>query len=245
VPKVFSQRTLGEFEAASASIPLRPLDRAFDGAGIRLGKDPGGPNGARRVQFRRYVAGVNQHDPQQLDRLGVALGALIEEVAESKQGFLVTAAARDGFVFANGVFRPASTAPTSFAMMRVEDLALIDERAGRLYLLANESPKDALVGAKELVESVCRTVLRLMGEPAPGIRADLVDIVNSTLKALEDDTKESAALVSKCVQQVGSVVAHLGELRNLSRRHARLAAGAAITFAGFIADAYLERTSNR
>jgi hypothetical protein len=240
VPKVFSPRTLGEFEAASASIPLRPLDCAFAGAGIRLGKDPGGPNGVRRVQFRRYVASVNQHDPQQLDRLGAALGALIEEVAESKQRFLVTAAERDGFVCANGVFRLASTTQTSFAMTRVEDLALIDDRGKRLYLLANDSPKDAVAGATELVESVCRTVLRLMGEPAPGKTADLVDIAKSTLKALEDDTKKSVAGVSTCVEQLGSVVAHLGELRNLSRRHARLAAGAAITFAGFIAEAYLD-----
>ena len=236
MPKVFSSRTLGEFEAASASIPLRPLDRAFDGAGIRLGKDPGGPNGARRVQFRRYLAGVNQHDPQQLDRLGAALGALIEQVAESKQAFLVTAAERDGFVFANGVFRAATTAQLSFAVSRAEDLALIDDRARRLYLLANDSPKDAIGGAKALVESVCRTVLRLMGEPAPAKTADLGDIAKSTLKALEDDTNR--ALMISEYKQLGSVVAHLAELRNLSRRHARLAAGAAGTFAGFIAEAY-------
>jgi hypothetical protein len=44
-------------------------------------------------------AGVDQHDPQQRNRLGAALGALIEEVATSKQDFLVKAAERDGFVF--------------------------------------------------------------------------------------------------------------------------------------------------
>jgi len=45
------------------------------------------------VQFRRYVASVDQDDPQQLDRLGdVASGRLIEEVAPSKKDFLVKAA---------------------------------------------------------------------------------------------------------------------------------------------------------
>src|SRR5665213_1089316 len=154
VPKVFSRRTLGEFEDASASIPLRPLDRAFEAANIRLGKDPGGPDGARRAQFRRYIAGVDQHDPQQLDRLGHALGALIAEVAASKQDFLVKAAERDGFFFADGAFRPAGMAPSSFGVTRVEDLACIDDRARRLHLLANDSPADAIGGAKELVESV-------------------------------------------------------------------------------------------
>ena len=126
--KVFSRRTLEKFEAASASIPLRPLVRAFESAGIRPGEDPGGPDGARRTQFRRYIAGVDQHDPRQLNRLGDALGALIAEVATSKRDFLVKAAERDGFTFADGVFRPVGTTPSSFAIARVEDLARIDDR---------------------------------------------------------------------------------------------------------------------
>jgi predicted lactoylglutathione lyase len=113
VPKVFSKQTLEKFEAASASIPLRPLDRAFDAAGFRPGKDPGGPEGARRAQFRRYIAGVDQRDSKQLDRLGRALGALIDEVAESKKEYLVKAAEGDGFTFADGVFRPAATASSA------------------------------------------------------------------------------------------------------------------------------------
>jgi hypothetical protein len=241
------------FEDASASIPLRQIDRAFAGVDIRLGKDPGGPDGVRRTQFRRYLATVDQHDPQQLDRLGVVLGALIEEVATSKQDFLVKAAERDGFAFADGVFRPAASAPNSFTVTRVEDLAFIDDRGKRLHLLANDSPKDAIGGARELVESVCRTVLRLIGEPNPAKTADLVDIAKSTLMALEPaptsiDQAKKAAFVRRCLQQVGAVVASLGELRNVrgvSPRHARLAVGAAVAFAGFVAETYLERVRNR
>jgi Abortive infection C-terminus len=188
---------------------------------------------------------------------------LIEEVAASKQDFLVKAAERDGFFFADGVFRPAGAAASSFAVKRLEDLAYIDDRGRRLHLLANDSPRDAVGAAKELVESVCRTVLRLSGEPAPGKAADVADIATSTLKALEfvpagiDDTKKSAALVRRCLQQLGAVVASLDELRNLygsghgrddrwkglSSRHARLAVGAAVTFAGFVAETYAERAA--
>lgn len=221
------------FEDASASIPLRQIDRVFGGAGLRLGKDPGGAGGDRRTQFRRYVAGVDQDDPQQLGRLGEALGALIDEVAASKQEFLVKAAERDGFLFEGGVFQPAATAPSSFAVMRLEDLAFIDDRGRRLYLLANESPTEAIGGAKELVESVCRTILRLIGKPAPGKAADLVDIATATLKALE-------------LRQLVPVVPSLGELRKwkaLSPRHARLAIGAAVTFAAFVAETYVERAA--
>jgi len=251
------------FEDASASIPLRQLDRAFDAVAIRLGKDPGGSDGARRVQFRRYVASVDQDDLQQLDRLGDALGALIEEVATSKKDFLVKAAERDGFIFADGVFRPAESVPSSFAVTRVEDLARIDDLGRRLHLLASDSPTDAIGGAKELVESVCRTVLHLTGEPAPERTADLGDIAKSTLGALElvpgsiDDAKKDVALIRRCLQQLGAAVATLGELRNLygsghgrdgkwkgpSPRHARLAVGAAVTFAGFVAETYMERAA--
>ncbi len=258
VPKVFSRRTLGAFEDASASIPLRHIDRAFEGAGLRMGEDPGGPVGARRTQFRRYIAGADQHDPLQLDRLGDALGALIEEVAASKQDFLVKAAERDGFVFADGVFRRAESAPSTFAVTRVEDLAIIDDRGRRLHLLADDSPSDAIAGAKELVESVCRTVLRRTGEPSPGKTADLIDIAKATLEAFErvppsiGDAKKAAEVVRRCIEQLGAVVATLGELRNasgsgharegkwkgLSPRHARLAVGAAVTLAGFVAETY-------
>jgi len=268
VPKVFSKRTLGEFEAASASIPLRQLNRAFEGAKIRLGEDPGGPAGERRTQFRRYVASVDQQDPQQLDRLGDALGALIKEVATSKEDFLVRAGERDGFVFADGVFRLAGTALGSFAPTRVEDLASIEERGRRLHLLANDSPTEAIGAAKELLESVCRTILRLVGEPAPAKTANLVDIAKSTIRALDlipaglDDVKKGAALFRGCLQQLGAVVASLDELRNvygsghgrngkwekwegLSPRHARLAVGAAVTFAGFVAETYVERAATK
>ncbi len=250
MPNVFSRRTLEKFEDASAGIPLRRLDRAFAGADIHLGADPGGPEGTRRTQFRRYVAGVDQDDPEQLDRLGHALGALIEEVAASKVDFLVQAAESDGFLFADGVFRPVTIAASSFTVARVEDLAFIDDRERRLHLLANDSPEETIAGAKELVESVCRTVLSVLGEPAPEKTASLADIAETTLKGIElgpgdiDDAKNVGGVVRRCVEQLGAVVASLDELRKgLSPCHARLAVGAAVTFGRFIAEVYRERAA--
>jgi hypothetical protein len=247
VSKVFSAATLGRFEDASASIPLRQIDRAFEGANIRLGEDSGGGvGGSRRTHFRRYVAGLDQHDPQQLHRLGAALGALIAEVAASKEEFLVKAAERDGFVFADGVFRPAGRARSSFAVTRLEDLTSIDDRCKQLQLLANQSPKDAIAGANELVESVCRSVLRIIGEPAPGKKANLVDVAKSTLENLElvpaavDDAKKRAALVRRCLEELVAAAADLGEWKGLPARHARLVVDAAVAFARFVAETYVE-----
>jgi hypothetical protein len=174
VPNVFSPQTLEKFEAASASIPLRQLDRAFQGAGIRPGKDPGGPEGTRRAQFRRYLASIDQHDPRQLAQLGDVLGALIDEVAVSKQAYLVQAAQSDGFAFADGAFRAGAAATGSFAVTRAEDLALLDDRARRLRLLAKERPADAVRAATELVESVSRIVLHLSNDRLSPQHARLV-----------------------------------------------------------------------
>lgn len=234
VSKVFSQRTLRKFEDASASIPLRPLVRAFEAVAIRMADDPdGGAGGARRTQFRRYVSGVDQRDPQQLERLGHALGALIAEVASSKEDFLVKAAESDGFVFADGVFRPAETAPSSFAIARAEDFALIEDRGRRLYLLANDSPQGAIGGARELLQSVCLTVLRLTGARPVSKKTDLAEIAKSALEALK--------LAPAGIEQLGAVVAGLGKLRKVSPRHARLAIGAGVAFSGFVAETYAER----
>ena len=252
MPKVFSPSTLEKFEAASASIPLRPLDRAFQRAEIRLGDAPGGPAGSRRTQFRRYVASVDQRDPPQRKKLSAALGALVAEVATSKVEFLVKAAERDGFVFAEGVFREAETAPSSFAVTTVEDLAAIEDHGRRLRVLADDSPKLAIEGAKKLVESVCRTALSLAGKPASAKTGGLIELSASVVKALElvpaskSDTKD-AALVRQCLQELTSVVAGLSQLRtpkNLSPRHARLAVGAAVTFAAFLAETYAERAAS-
>jgi hypothetical protein len=156
VPKAFSPATLGKFEDASASIPLRPLVRAFENAGIRMGEDPGGADGARKVQFRRYVAGVDQRKPAQLARLGAVLGALIGEVATSKQEFLIKAAESDGFVFADGIFRAAGAA------------------------------KRVTIGdAEERLDAACRNVLHALGGRAPAKSADLVAVVDATLTALK------------------------------------------------------------
>lgn len=72
-----------------------------------------------------------------------------------------------------------------------------------------------------------------------------------------DDATKGAEIVRKSLRQLGSLAGTLGELRNLygsghgrdgkwrgvAPRHARLAVGAAIPIADFIAETYLERAA--
>ncbi|MBD5656225.1 MAG: abortive infection family protein [Candidatus Eremiobacteraeota bacterium] len=204
---------------------------------------------------------MDQRDARQLDRFGDALGALIEEVAASKVDFLVQAAESDGFFFADGVFRAAGPTASVFTVTRLEDFASIDNHARRLHLLANDSPKEAIGGANELVESLCRTVLRLLGEPLAKKATNPAETVRSTLDALgllsigSDDDKDGAGLVRLYLQQLAAFVVRLdglqtvydseqgpdGTWKGLSTTHARLVVGTAVTFAGFVADTYVER----
>lgn len=261
----FSARTLGEFEdACSGLLVLRDIDRVFGDSGIPLGNNPREGGGQRRTLFRDYVASVDQNDFRAVERLAEALGWILEMIERGNPDSFQTlrhAAERDGFAYDAGRLRATRTAVTPFVAVNVEDLRAITDQAVRLHALANERPTDAIGGAKELVESVCKTVLRLSGEAVPGKGADLVEVAKAAMKALElvpagvDEAKKGAEIVRKCLQQLGAVVASLGELRNLygsghgrdgkwrglSPRHARLAVGAAITVAEFIAETYLER----
>ena len=211
------------------------------------------------------LARVRRRDPACADHLARAgslgrcseLGALIAEVAPSKVTFLVTAAEADGFGFADGAFLPADSAASSFAVKTADDLASIDDRGRRLQVLANDSPADAVAGALELVESVCRTVLHRLGVPSPRKSADLSDVVAATLDALSAVSphragaeQKSADVAHRFVHHLGSAVATLGELQglcgaraapsprqaSLSPSHGRLAVSAAVSLAGFIAE---------
>lgn len=135
-------------------------------------------------------------------------------------------------------------------MTSAEDFRFLDDRAKRLFLMAVENPQRAIGAAKELVESVCRTVLRLVNEPTPETTADCATVITLTLDALAltkagiEDAKMGAKLVPQCIQHLYAVVdsfAEVGNAHGLSSRHARLVVGAAMTFANFVASTYLER----
>ncbi len=263
----FSPRTIGEFEDTCAGLVLRDIDRAFGDSGIAPGKNPREGGGQRRSRFREYLAGVDQRDFAAVQRLAEAFGWIMEMIERGNpDGFetLRRAAERDGFAYKDGQLRAARLAVAPFVAVEEDDLRRLGDQAVRLHALAMERPTDAIGGAKELVESVCKTVLRLSGAAVPGKGADLMEVVKATMKVLDlvpadvDEAKKGAEIVRKSLQQLGALVASLGELRNLygsghgrdgkwkglGPRHARLAVGSAITVAEFIAETYLERADS-
>lgn len=253
----FSPRTLGQFEDLCSGLFLRDIDRVFRDSGIPLNdSSTDGARGQRRTRFRAYLAAVDQRDFAAVQRLAEALGWLLEMIERGNPKEFETlrrAADRDGFAYKDGQLRAARLAVAPFVAVEEDDLRRLGDQAVRLHALAIEHPTDAIGGAKELVESVCKTVLRLSGATVPGKGEDLMEVVKATMKVLDlvpadvDEAKKGAEIVRKSLQQLGALVASLGELRNLygsghgrdgkwkglGPRHARLAVGSAITVAEF------------
>ncbi len=210
----FSKETLSKFADACASIPLRPLDRAFERAGIRPGKTDDDSGGARRTQFRRYIAGVDRNDERQLQQLGDALGALIDEVADSKKAFLIGSAERDGFSLTDGAFRIAVADARSFALANLDDIAAVDDRIRRLQVLAGQRPGDAVAGAWQLVESASR------------IAGDGFGI---------NGKNKTAAVVRVGLRNLAQLIDSLNDIDSkLTAAHARLAVDSAAAFVRFV-----------
>lgn len=121
----------------------------------------------------------------------------------------------------------------------------------------------AIGTAKELIETVCKTILErnnIKFEPFEKIQ----DLTKKTLKCLNllpdsvPDSRRGSDIIKELLRSMGTIGKNMGELRNLygtghgqqcSRqglqlRHARLAVGASSTFAMFLIETY-EYLSNR
>lgn len=121
-------------------------------------------------------------------------------------------------------------------------------------------PSLAIGTAKELVETICRTILRERGVPVDGT-PDLPQLTKATFKQLDltpDDIPESAKaseVIKRVLSNLATVAGGLAELRNkygtghgkeaaargLEPRHAKLAVGAASTLAIFLLEAHESR----
>ena len=122
-----------------------------------------------------------------------------------------------------------------------------------------DDPALAIGTAKELVETVCRTVLSQRKIDAP-VTLDLPQLVKLTAKELKltssdvDYQEEASETIRRLLGNLGAISASLAELRNrfgtghgkpadvkgLSPRHAKLAVGAASTLAIFFHETYQE-----
>jgi hypothetical protein len=140
------------------------------------------------------------------------------------------------------------------------DAAHLSEHIQRIEAAIATDPAQAIGSAKELLETCCKTILEERGKPMDE-SLDLPKLTRSVLaelKLLPEEVPEAAkgaASIKRLLMNLGTISQALAEIRNLygtghgrggktkglSRRHARLAVGAATTLATFLVDSHLER----
>jgi len=138
----------------------------------------------------------------------------------------------------------------------------INQQITRMYAAAQNDPELAIGTAKELLETVCKSILMARtGACDPAL--DLPGLIKKATKELRlapEDVPASARgaeTIRILLNNLGRVDGRLAELRNLygtghgkdpsarvlETRHARLAVGAAATLAAFLAETHQQPTT--
>jgi hypothetical protein len=144
------------------------------------------------------------------------------------------------------------------------DADYVHRQINRMESALETDPDLAIGTAKELVETVCHTILESRGKPVTD-KPDLLPLVRRALEELKlvpdgiADEAKGAKSVKAILGNLSTIVQGLAELRNLygtghgkagssrglTTRHARLAVGASTTLAVFLFDTHDARHTTR
>jgi len=164
------------------------------------------------------------------------------------------------------IYGPQRVTNSQHAILAVKNVAVvIDEdyihRQVNRMTAAIEHDADLAIGtAKELIETVCHTILSERGKPVED-KPDLLPLVRRVLEELQlvpdgiADEVKGAKSIKSLLGNLAVIAQSLAELRNLygtghgkhssrkglAARHARLAVGAATTLVVFMFDTHSER----
>ena len=150
------------------------------------------------------------------------------------------------------------------SLARVENLSQLQDQVARMRDKVREDPDLAIGTAKEIVETVCKTILGDHGVSLPRDRK-MPALLKATLKELKlvpdsiPESKRGTDTIKRVLGSLGSIGHGLAELRNLygtghgrhgasgglQPRHARLAVGAMATLAVFLFETHEARKTER
>lgn len=245
---------------------LREVDALFEDLGFGFNPEAEDTaqqrgRGARRSRAAGYVATADLSQPREADRLLQAIALSLSdwerqkgtdgwgEVKRLRRNLALAGLGWDG----KTVTRGSSAIPTPFAE-RLSDLEDVRREVDRILDSVDRDPADAITAARSLVETACKTVLDELGEPFND-RDDLPALYKKTAMALKVDATQHEVIYRQALQGLTTAVHGLAELRNklgdahgarrgghrARPRHARMAAGAAMTVATFLIETLEER----
>ena len=249
---------------------IREIEMFFEGAGLSCNEDYNPPvTGARRTFVEQYYANIDFSAQNDIKRLLAAYGEIILRLSrnginDTTKDDLLRRMKRDGYDFDGEVFisLPSKQQPPVEAIRSLAtsfDLPGLHVEIDRLSHAAEDDPSLAVGTAKEMVETICKTILEDRGVPSHG--EDLPQLVRAVAKELAllpDSIPEHAKgseVIRRMLSNLNQVSQGIAELRNLygtghghdgrfiglQPRHAKLAVGAAATLGTFLLETHLER----
>lgn len=279
---ILSLKTRNEFREYFVATSLRIISEAFDGAGVRCDSAylPS-TGGQRRTLVEQYyhsvdwfswnsvkrVVKVFENELRELyaPRTGGAWGgpASASDNRGDIAGKLLYWLRQDGFEWRAG------------RLIRHADRAVLEDLTGAAQMIegahlalqiqrmkdsVETDPALAIGTAKELVETVCKTILEERGKP-PAAGADIPTLTKSVCRELKlvpegiHDASKGADLIKGVLRSLGTIGNDLAQLRGLygtghgkaaqakglQPRHAKLAVGAAATLVVFLVETHRER----
>lgn len=260
MPGTFSKATIRALlDEFAASWTIRTIEDVFVDAGIMPVPEGEAPyeSGQRRTVARQYLHSLDLDDPRDCIKLLPVFERVLEDLNNSWDDQpnpdrlrLAARLKREGFERQpdGSIIAKAAVVLPPLPVAEVDE-AVLREHLARLERGLQGDPAAVIGSSKELIESVCKLVLRRLSVEHDE-KADVPVLVKTTLKALKlhpetlAPTAPAGEAVKRILGALSSMAIGVAELRNeigtghgrgvvlkLSARHAHLAAGAATTFA--------------
>jgi abortive infection Abi-like protein len=274
--EIITKKTRRALQEYFVGTTLRTISQAFDDADVACdSKFVSTDSGQRRGLVQQYYASLDFSKWEDVRKfLAVYADAMVSlqnhiggynaESAQSTFARLNDYIRRDGFDFRDGHLAAVGTLPAAAKLkedaMRVDAPYLL-QQIERIENQIETDPRLAIGTSKELVETVCKTILtdRGVAFDRKWELSDLVKCTRGELNLVPEDVPDSAKAadtIRRLLGNLGSITQSLAELRNaygtghghdgrakgLSPRHARLAAGAACTLAKFLFETHQHRS---
>jgi len=274
---IISAKARNEFREYCVGTTLREIQDAFDGGGVRCDLEYQPPmSGQRRCLVEQYYRTVDWTDWKSVSRVAkvyeneirdlcapVALampwGSRNDELHAIRKGIadkLLYWLKLDGFEWIGGKLVRAAGTPVlddlHNATHKLEGTH-IAQQIQRMKDAVDTDPSLAIGTAKELIETVCKTILEERGKQVDGT-PDIPMLTKALLKELQlvpegvPEARRGADTIKSVLRSLGSIGNDLAQLRglygtghgktaktqSLKPRHAKLAVGAAATLVTFL-----------
>jgi hypothetical protein len=276
--ELISVKTRIRFREYFVRIPLGAIKDAFRAAGIPCSSEHRPQeSGQRRSLVEQYYHSLDFSQWEDVKRALSVYEQVLEDLAAQAKGVsdeearwaareqpkLLQSLEQDGFRLKDGRFvadRDIVPVVDLQSAISTLDAPELTRQIARLRDSVNDDPGLAVGTAKEMLETICKTILEDSGvdvDPGWDVPA-LLKEARGILKLLPADIPSSAKgadIIKRLLSSLGQIGVGLSELRNLygsghgrsgktkglSPRHARLAVGAVSTLILFLFDTYQER----